>query len=215
MLPVLIVPVLARHDLLTRMIKSINYPVKDLLIIDNDRNSSFEIPWNQWVNKVTYLKMPNNFGVAGSWNLGIKCFPNADFWLISNFDVEWAGDSLQMFYEKSSPDKLLLSGGSPEWCAFTVGWQVINQVGLFDESFHPAYFEDNDFERRCKKAGINIEPSFIPLAHDNSSTIQAGYSLQNNATYDSNEKYNSQKIKDANFTEGKWDIKRRRQNSWD
>jgi GT2 family glycosyltransferase len=215
MLPVLIVPVLARHDLLTRMIKSINYPVKDLLIIDNDRNSNYEIPWNQWVSKISYLKMPSNFGVGGSWNLGIKCFPNADFWLISNFDVEWAGDSLQMFYEKSSPDKLLLSGGSPEWCAFSVGWKVIDKVGLFDESFYPAYFEDDDFERRCVSAGINIEPSFIPLAHDNSSTIQAGYTSQNNATYDSNERYNSQKIKSGNLTEGKWDIKRRRQNSWD
>ena len=34
MIPVMVVPVLARHDLLDRMIASINYAVKDLVIID-------------------------------------------------------------------------------------------------------------------------------------------------------------------------------------
>jgi GT2 family glycosyltransferase len=215
LIPVLIVPVLTRHDLLTRMIKSINYPVKDLLIIDNDSQSNYEIPWNQWVNKIWYLKMPANLGVAGSWNLGIKSFPYADYWLICNFDVEWAGDSLQMFYEKSKPNKLILSGGAPEWCVFSLGWQVVNQIGLFDESLHPAYFEDNDYERRCKNVGIEVEPSFIPIAHDNSSTINAGYRSQNDRTYSNNEKYYMQKVAEKNFGEGQWNIKRRKANGWE
>jgi hypothetical protein len=35
MLPNLIVPVLNRYDLLRRMFQSINYPIRDLLIVDN------------------------------------------------------------------------------------------------------------------------------------------------------------------------------------
>ena len=215
MIPVLIVPVLARHDLLTRMIKSINYPVKDLLIIDNDRNSNYEIPWNQWVNKISYLKMPSNFGVGGSWNLGIKSLPFSDYWLVANFDVEFGGDSLKLFTEKSSPDKLLLSGGTPGWCVFSVGWKVIESVGLFDEALHPAYFEDNDFERRCLQKGFEVEHSFIPVAHDNSSTLKAGFQEINNRTFADNADYYQQKIKDQDFSEGRWSIKRRRRNAWD
>lgn len=212
----MIVPVLTRYDLLDRMIGSINYAVKDLVIIDNGAKSSDWSPtWNQWVSKIWHLKLPSNLGVASSWNLGIKALPDSDWWLISNFDVEWGGDSLKMFYELSSPEKLLLSNGAPSWCAFSIGWKVVEKVGLFDEAFHPAYFEDDDYTRRCKNAGLDISDSFIPVAHDNSSTLKAGFQSRNNETFESNAKYNQNKIKQENFTEGKWDIKRRRQLGWD
>jgi GT2 family glycosyltransferase len=212
----MIVPVLTRYDLLDRMIGSINYAVKDLIIIDNGAKSSDWSPtWNQWVSKIWHLKLPSNLGVASSWNLGIKALPGSDWWLISNFDVEWGGDSLKMFYELSSPEKLLLSNGAPSWCAFSIGWKVVEKVGLFDEALHPAYFEDDDYTRRCKSAGIDISDSFIPVAHDNSSTLKAGFQSQNDETFENNAKYYQNKVKQENLTEGNWSIKRRRQNSWD
>ena len=212
----MIVPVLTRHDLLDRMIKSINYAVKDLVIIDNGAKSHEWTPtWDNWVHKIHHIKLPSNFGVAGSWNLGIKSLPFSDYWLVANFDVEFGGDALKLFSEKSSPDKLLLSGGSPEWCAFSVGWKVIDTVGLFDEALHPAYFEDNDFQRRCVAKGIEVEHSFIPVAHDNSSTLKAGFQEINNRTFADNADYYQEKIKDQDFSEGYWDIKRRRRNAWD
>lgn len=216
MIPVMIVPVLTRFDLLDRMINSINYPVKDLIIINNGAKDYDYLPvWNQWINKIWHLKFPSNLGVASSWNLGIKATPMSDFWLICNFDVEWAGDSLKMFFENSSPNKLLLSNGAPSWCAFSVGWKVIDKVGLFDEALHPAYFEDNDFERRCKNLGIEVADSFIPIAHDNSSTLKAGFQSKNNETFNSNANYYQDKINRQDFSAGQWTIRRRRQNSWD
>jgi len=141
----------------------------------------------------------------------------ADYWVISNFDVEWGGDSLKMFQELSRPNKLLLSNGSPEWCAFSVGYKVLDEIGLFDESFHPAYFEDTDFERRLKNKGgdLEIERSFIPVAHDNSSTLKSGFQQINDLTFVNNASYNKYKIDNEDFSEGKWSIKRRRNNSWD
>jgi GT2 family glycosyltransferase len=218
MLPVMIVPVLSRHDLLDRMIKSINYPIRELVIIDNGaKTHSWEPTWNQWISKIWHLKMPNNLGVAGSWNLGIKSTPMAEYWVISNFDVEWGGDSLKMFQELSGSNKLLLSNGSPEWCAFSVGWKVVDEIGLFDEAFHPAYFEDNDFERRLKNKGNNleIERSFIPISHENSSTLKSGFQEANKATFSNNESYYREKIKAEDFSQGNWSLQRRRQNSWD
>jgi len=120
-----------------------------------------------------------------------------------------------MFDEMSSPNKLLLSNGAPSWCAFSIGWKVIDKVGLFDEALHPAYFEDNDYERRCKHLGIDISDSFIPIAHDNSSTLKSGFQEKNNYTFQNNADYYQNKLKNQDFSSGQWTIRRRRQNSWD
>lgn len=216
MIPALIVPVLTRHDLLDRMIKSINHPVKDLVIIDNgSTNHDWTPTWNQWVAKIWHIKLPSNLGVPCSWNLGIKCLPKSEYWLISNFDVEWGGDSLKMFQEISRKDKLVLSNGAPSWCAFSLGWEVVDKVGLFDESFVPAYFEDNDYERRCEFQNIEIMRSFIPVAHDNSSTLKAGFQRENDFSFPANQEYMNHKIKTQDFSEGKWSIKRTRKLGWD
>lgn len=216
MIPAMIVPVLTRYDLLDRMIKSINYPIKDLVIIDNgSKGNSWEPVWNQWVSKVWHMKIPSNLGVASSWNLGIKSLPFSEYWLITNFDVEWGGDSLSMFSDLSDANKLLLSNGSPEWCAFSLGWKVVDEVGLFDEALHPAYFEDNDYERRCKVKGVTIERSFIPVAHDNSSTLKNGFQSANDRTFENNAHYYTMKMQTKDLTDGRWQIRRRRRNAWD
>lgn len=159
--------------------------------------------------------MPSNLGVASSWNLGIKSLPMSDYWLISNFDVEWGGDSLKMFAEQSSSEKLVLSNGSPEWCAFSIGWEVVNKVGLFDEAFHPAYFEDDDMKRRILNKNMEIVQSFIPIAHDNSSTIKNGFQQANNITFENNAKHWQNKKDNEDFSEGGWQLRRRRKNTWD
>jgi hypothetical protein len=161
------------------------------------------------------MRIPSNLGVASSWNLGIKSLPYSDWWLITNFDVEWGGDALKMFYDSSCADKFLLSNGAPSWCAFSLGWKVVDKVGLFDEALHPAYFEDNDYERRCKEKGVEVSDSFIPLAHDNSSTLKAGFQNKNNTTFDNNAQYYQNKINNQDFSQGEWSIRRRRQNGWD
>ena len=215
MIPVVIVPVLARHDLLDRMIKSINYPVKDLVIIDNGGSTNYEPEWNQWVNKVHHWTFPHNLGVSTSWNLGIKAFPYADYWMVCNFDIEWSGESLKLFAETATADSLVLSGSPQPWCVFTLGWQVVDQIGLFDEALHPAYFEDNDYERRCQSANIKINKTFIPVAHDNSSTLHAGYTGRNAETFPNNADYYNDKQQRGDLSEGRWSIRRRRRNAWD
>ena len=215
MIPVVIVPVLARHDLLNRMIKSINYPVKDLVIIDNGGSTNYEPEWNQWVNQVHHWTFPHNLGVSTSWNLGIKAFPYADYWMDCDFDIEWSGESLKLFAETATADSLVLSGSPQPWCVFTLGWQVVDQIGLFDEALHPAYFEDNDYERRCQSANIKINKTFIPVAHDNSSTLHAGYTGRNAETFPNNADYYNDKQQRGDLSEGRWSIRRRRRNAWD
>jgi len=128
-------------------------------------------------------------GVASSWNLIIKATPYAPWWMIANFDIEWPAGSLEQLAAISGPDRLVLSGGMPPWCAFTVGEQVVDQVGLFDEHFHPAYFEDNDYRRRCLLAGVPVINLLSRTRHENSATIASGYARHNQRTFPRNQAY--------------------------
>jgi len=68
MLPNLIVPVLNRYDLLDRMLGSIDYPVYELLIVDNGGELE-RIRYNDNIINVNILNMPESWGgcVMESW----------------------------------------------------------------------------------------------------------------------------------------------------
>lgn len=216
MIPVLIVPVLNRYDLLKRMLDSIDYPVEKLVLIDNNPKSNFLYETdNELITEFYHLKMPSNLGVPASWNLGIKSTPFADYWMIVNNDAWFPQGSMAKFAEVSVHDKLILASQEPPWCAFTIGKNYIIRVGLFDEGIYPAYFEDNDYVRRCQRADLSIYKSDIPVNHDNSSTLQAGFQEQNGKTYVANMVYYDNKVKSNDYSEGHWSLLTRLQNSWD
>lgn len=58
----------------------------------------------------------------------------------------------------------------PDFSCFCVDRRLFEQVGKFDESFVPAYFEDNDMHRRIVLAGFNGY-SYAPYFHYGSSTV--------------------------------------------
>ena len=149
MLDNLIVPVLNRYDLLQRMLSSLDYPVEHLLIIDNGASAveqAFELDVPDCVEHTTYLPMPANLGVAASWNLGIKSFPYAERWFIVSNDVCFEPGALERLCE-ARRDEITLSSMFPFWQAFALGYEAVRRVGLFDEGFFPAYFEDTDYQR--------------------------------------------------------------------
>jgi hypothetical protein len=90
-------------------------------------------------------------------------------------------------------------------------------VGLFDESFYPAYWEDIDYERRVRAAGIPVLQSNIVVNHDNSSTINSDPELRrkNDRTFGANHAYYADKVKRGDVTAGTWSLTTRRANSWD
>ena len=216
MIPALIVPILTGPGLLYQMLATIDYPVGDLIVIDNGHAVELDrLGDNGMVGRWHLITMPANLGVAGSWNLGIKSAPLAPWWLIANHDVEWPAGSLERLADASSPERVTLSAAIPPWCAFTIGEDVINKVGLFDESFHPAYFEDRDMEDRCRNAGIEIRSTDINVTHANSSTLRDGYQEANARTYGANYTYYQAKRADGDLSAGAWSLERRRAQSWD
>jgi GT2 family glycosyltransferase len=219
MLENLIVPVLNRYDLLDRMVSSIDYPVKHLLIIDNGASTVMEdvgIDVPACVEHTTYLPMPANLGVSGSWNLGIKSFPYADRWFFASNDVQLHPGALERLCE-ARRDEITVCEMIPHWQAFCLGYEAVKRVGLFDEGFFPAFCEDNDMTRRAEHAGVTIRRVDVPMVHDNSSTINSDRKLlENNArTFPTNVAYFHDKVAREDYGPGSWDVYRRRMNGWE
>jgi GT2 family glycosyltransferase len=218
MIDAMIVPILTKPDLLYRMIDSIDHDIEHLIIIDNGQCVDRELldtRWRHHIKRMSLISMPANLGVAGSWNLGIKATPFARSWLICNFDIKWPKSSLRMFDDLQRSDMLVLSNGSPEWCAFMLGEDVVKTVGLFDEALHPAYFEDNDYERRTRQMQFTVMRTTIPVHHDNSSTLNAGYREKNDFTFAQNRTYYERKVFRCDDSAGEWSLRRRRELTWD
>jgi GT2 family glycosyltransferase len=215
MLENLIVPVLNRYDLLDRMIASIDYPVRDLLVIDNG-GELMSLKSNESVKNLHVLNMPANLGVAASWNLGIKSFPHDHKWFFSSNDMAYGPGALETL-STARRDEITLSSMFPFWHTFCVGDEALSRVGLFDEALFPAFFEDNDMHRRAQHFGVTVRSLDIPTLHDNSSTIKSdnNFMMRNNVTFKSNERYYNSKIEREDYGPGGWSLERRRSNAWD
>ena len=218
MIPNLIIPVLNRYDLLQRMVSSIDYTVEHLLIIDNGASGnveSVEIDIPETVEHTTYLPMPSNLGVAGSWNLGIKLFPMHDRWTFASNDMWFEPGQLAKLAE-AKPSHLTLIKDFPHWHAFTIGEEVVQRIGLFDEALYPAYFEDNDYLRRAHHHKVPVEHLDLKTGHDNSSTIMSDtrYRFRNSVTFKNNAQYYQLKERMTDYSQGSWALHTRRENDW-
>jgi GT2 family glycosyltransferase len=216
MIPNLIVPVLNRYDLLQRMLSSIDYPIRHLFIIDNGDGPTEVLQIPDWVREVTYSPMPSNLGVAASWNLGIKTFPHHNRWFFSSSDMYYQKGALEKL-STALTTELTLCDMPPYFQTFVIGEKVIEKVGIFDEIYYPAYFEDNDFLRRLDNASIPVTKISLPIGHDNSSTINSDPKLLslNGQTFATNRDIYRHKQEAGDFSIYGWSLSARRLNSWD
>lgn len=157
-IPVLGVPIVNGVRWLERLIQSIDFPVTNLVVIDNNGRGEIAADLENLrktlpstVENFHIINLPGNIGVAGAWNLVIKSFINSPYWVISNHDIEFGPGLLQFFHEgitygtgvelaHASPGEF--GDGSFECFAITeIG---VQRFGLFDENIYPAYGEDVD-----------------------------------------------------------------------
>ena len=211
----LIVPVLNRFDLLKRMVESID--VQATVYVINNANFEERFHYsNEHLVNLHWIDLPSNLGVASSWNLGIKMLPFESRWFISSADCYFQPGDLELL-QTAKTDALTLCTKFPYYQTFAVGEEIVKSIGLFDESLHPIYFEDNDYELRLGKAGLRVDHLPLQLGHDNSSTINSDVKLseRNQVTFANNRKYFESKVDAGRFDEGRWDLQIRRVNSWD
>jgi len=215
-----VIPVLgfltySKFDLADRLLASIDYPIEHLVIVDNSGKRSYEPVKPDLVKNLWLIQVPFGLGYAGGLNLIVKSTPFAKYWLLVNDDAVFEPGSLEKIADKTDTEAINFLSIMPKWSGFVLGEGAVLKAGLFDERFHPIYFEDNDYERRLEQAGVKANFIYATLRHDNSSTLNSGFHSQNDLTYSRNHKLFQKKIEDKDFSEGAWSLQVRRVNSWE
>lgn len=160
MIPVLIAPAYNRHDLLLRMLKSIDVRVERGIIIDSARNIWQSDLWPQIqsecerLNLISFTPPFSSMGYGGGINFSIMQTFDAPWWMWSSNDVQFLPGHLQTVIDRMGTSEPRVVTGGFTWGALNRG--VIESVGLIDEhSFFPIYYDDNDYQYRCKVAGVD------------------------------------------------------------
>ena len=213
LVPVVVVPVLTEHERVDAMLTSFDGRIGDLVVIDNGNHPKW-VPRTDKARNIYHYRMPTNLGVAASWNLGIKATCKSTGWMIVNHDIGFGLNGVEEFFMQATTDNIVL-GGKPPWSCFWVGAEVVKKVGLFCEGFHPAYFEDNDYQVRAQRKGIDIKFSTAAIYHRNSSTLNSSdkFKQLNQATFDANRILFEQRMTGEIPLD--WDLQRRLDLSWD
>ena len=214
-IPVLGFATLKRFDLADRLLASIDYPVEHLVIVDNSGTQSWTPTQPDNVKNLWLIRVPFGLGLVGAWNLIVKSTPHAPYWVLVNDDAHFAEGALEIIAQDADPDGLCFPHIVPDWSCIVLGQKVVEEVGLYDERLYPLYFDDNDYERRIRHAGLSVKRIEAIVHHDNSSTLKAGFELQNNKSFRKNQQLYDNKILKNDYSEGNWSLKIRRENSWD
>ena len=110
-IPVIGVPIVNGLHWLERLVGSIDYPVKNFVIINNSGDKLFTTnlehkvkAWgetNDLVEEFHLINFPSNMGVAFAWNCIIKSFLLEPYWIISNHDTAFTPGLLEEMYKLS------------------------------------------------------------------------------------------------------------------
>ena len=95
-----------------RLFYSIDYPVDNFVVFNNNGRGQIDRELDllktaphRFVKNVHVCHLPANLGCSGAWNLIIKSYMKAPYWVISNHDVMYEPGFLQeMAQEAAKPE---------------------------------------------------------------------------------------------------------------
>lgn len=193
-IPVIGVPIVNGVNWLNRLIDSIDFPVDNLFIINNNGKGEIDedlknLNDNKFIKEIHILNMPCNIGVATSWNLIIKSFLMEPYWVICNHDISFQPGLLNELYNKiqdESVDMIHGSGGDfgdGSYDFFLIRDSIIKKIGLFDENCYPAYCEDADYIMRITRWNWNNPENMIKRIPNLDIPYYHGDKLSNDKDY--------------------------------
>lgn len=215
MIPVVGFATITRFDLAERLINSINYPVENLVVINNSGTQDWQPTKPDIVERLWHIEVPFGLGLVGAWNLVIKSTPYAPYWVLINDDAYFSADALEIIEREVDTEALNFAHvDQTPWAAPIFGEGCVRQAGLYDEAFYPVYFDDNDYERRIRNAGVEVKQLSARIHHDPMTTRQ-NFLQQNARTWVANETRYKEKMANNDFSIHGWSLDVRRANRWD
>ena len=176
-LKALFVFTLVREDLLDLHLRSIDFPVVQVFVIQNgakpDKVDSFQRVLNMYrgcnvgiqeescvnpnIRNLNVLSSEDNIGYAGSFNTGIKAM------LEHNFTYAiFSGDDTRFVPGRLKAAKQILENENAcmyhfeGYSSFGITLNAVKLIGPMDENFWPAYCEDCDYWYRAQLAGCRV-----------------------------------------------------------
>lgn len=215
MIPVLGFATLTKFDMAQRLLDSIDYPVEKVVIIDNSGKREFKPQLNPNIKDLWLLQMPHGLGANGAWNLIIKSTPFAPYWVLPNDDSWFEPGALETIANNVDTNAFNFVQVNPQWSCVIPTEGSVSKAGLWDEVFHPIYYDDDDYEWRMKELGIPFHYIDAVVHHNNSSTLASGFQEKNSYTFARNRSMFINKRAAHDLGVRGWNLKIRRQNAWD
>jgi GT2 family glycosyltransferase len=214
-IPVLGFCTLKRFDLAERLLRSIDYPVEHLVIVNNSGTRTWSPVKPELVKHLWHIEVPFGLGLVGAWNLIVKSTPYAPYWVLVNDDAWFEPEQMKKIPDQVDTQALNFLDITPQWSGVVFGEGMVDKVGLYDENFYPLYFDDNDLERRVDLAGVPKKTLQVKLGHDNSSTLHSGFQEVNSRSYSKNLRLSSLRASQGLTRAFPWELETRRANRWD
>jgi len=142
------VPTLNQYSLLEKCLDALaggEYVPEKVILVDNGGEYAGD-DRGGWLQVVRPAK---NLGVAASWNLAAAIAGDNDL-LVLNDDLRVGQETVGKLITCLAPHVV----ANHSWSCFLWRASTRKVVGLFDERFYPAYYEDNDYARRLWLAGL-------------------------------------------------------------
>ena len=126
-----------------------------ILVVDNGGHFS-EKTTGTWRDDhlVSVFAPGKNIGVGPAWNEALRRFRG--MWVIfANDDITLALDSINILDRTCRNEGAMMVGTEGHsFSLFLMHPHLVWKVGYFDEGFAPAYYEDTDYLRRMRVAGV-------------------------------------------------------------
>jgi hypothetical protein len=123
-----------------------------IYLLNND--TKVMVGWLE--SSINLFKQEKWGGMVGSKQLNFEGNPSIAYGDITPFKVR--------YYWGVKPKKVNWISGA----GLLIKTEVFNNIGLFDEKFNPAYYEESDLEERARKAG------YLLIANPNSIIFHKG-----------------------------------------
>lgn len=214
-IPVLGFATLSKFDMAQRLLDSIDYPVERVVIVDNSGKRQFEPQTNDNIKDLWLIQVPYGLGANGAWNLIIKSNPHSPYWVLPNDDSYFAPGALETIANNVDLEAFNFVDVVPKWSCVIPTETSVAKAGLWDEIFHPVYFDDDDYEWRMSELDIKFYRIPAKVHHNNSSTLHSGYHDKNAKTFGRNRSVLLNKKVANDLGVRGWSLEVRRENSWE
>jgi GT2 family glycosyltransferase len=229
-IPVIGVPIVNGFHWLQRLVDSVDYPVDNFVVFNNNGRGELveeldnlaKLP-HQFIKKMTVCHLPSNMGVAGVFNLIIKSYVMAPYWIIANHDIAFVPGLLEEMVEVAKdPETGMIHPNAGDYeigsyDLFLIKDWVVQNYGLFDENLYPAYCEDADYIMRVFNAPFK-KISSLSKIHFHGNGPANEYYLHGGQTKKTSPELNERldKINEMNFDylTSKWGVGWRKVNPW-